>query len=202
MGLGEESAKGLGIDNPAPTNLINSSKTPTPTATVGPLSITQTKALLTQIGHSESGSNYASVNALNQLGKYRIGAKTLSDQGYIKPGAFEKFGNNAVNYPTSWTGKDGIVSKESFLLGNQTQEKVMQNSLNSNYQSLLSSGAIKSNDNPTKIAGLLSVSHSLGSDEANKWSRTGSGAAANGTSGSTYFNMGRYSVDILASFKK
>jgi len=199
--LGKESAKGAGVKNPAPTTSMNSANNPTPNTGIGPLNVRETKALLTQLGHSESGSKYGAVNKFNYLGKYQIGAAVLADQGYIKPGAFEKYGNNAVNYPTSWTGKDGILSKESYLTSDQTQEKVMQKLSTSNYKSLVSSGALKSNDDSATVAGMLSVSHLLGSNGAKNWAKTGSGADANGTTGSTYFNMGRYAVDVLADPK-
>jgi len=198
---GQEVSKGMGIDDPAPPSLIENESTPTPAAGIGSLNVTQTKALLTQIAHKESSSKYDAVNKSNYLGKYQIGAAVLTDQGYIKPGAFQKYGNNATNYPTSWTGKDGITSKESYLSATQTQEKIMQNLMKSNYKQLTRSGDIKSNDDPTKVAGMLSVSHLLGSSGASNWNKTGQGADANGTTGSTYYNMGRYSVDVLASAK-
>jgi hypothetical protein len=201
MSQGQEVSKGIGVDDPAPPSLMENVNTPTPTSGVGSLNVTQTKALMTQLGHKESSSKYDAVNKFNYLGKYQIGASVLTDQGYIKPGAFQKYGNNAVNYPTSWTGKDGITSKDSYLSASQTQEKVMQKLMSSNYKSLVSAGAIKSNDDPTKVAGMLSVSHLLGPTGANNWDKTGQGVDANGTTGSTYFNMGRYSVDMLSSTK-
>jgi hypothetical protein len=41
----------------------------------------------------------------------------------------------------------------------------------------------------------------LGPTGANNWNKTGQGIDANGTTGSTYFNMGRYSVDMLSTTK-
>lgn len=199
---GQEVSKGLGVDDPAPISAIENEKTPTPTSGTGTLNATQTKALMAQIAHKESGSNYSKVDKLNNLGKYQIGAADLQDQGYIKPGAYAKYGNNAVNYPTSWTGKDGITSKESFLSANQTQDRIMQKLMSTNYKSLIESGSLKSNDDPNKVAGMLSVSHLLGAKNASEWNKTGLGATANGTSGSAYYNMGRYSVEVLASSKK
>ena len=199
---GKNSAAGAGVKNPAPASLMEKDSTPTPTTGVGSLDATQTKALMTQLGHSESSSKYDAVNQYNYLGKYQVGAAVLSDQGYLKPGAFEKYGNNAVNYPSSWTGKDGITSKESFLSGGETQEKVMTNLLNTNYKSLVKSGTISKDDDPSTVAGMLSVSHLLGAGGTRTWNKTGSGADANGTTGSTYFNMGRYAVDVLATRKQ
>lgn len=198
---GKDSAKGAGVKNPAPPSLMDKTSTPTPSKGVGSLDVAQTKALMTQLGHSESSSKYDAVNQYNYLGKYQVGAAALSDQGYLKPGAYEKYGNKAVDYPSSWTGKDGITSKEGFLSAGETQEKVMTGLLDTNYKSLVKSGTITPNDDPSTVAGMLSVSHLLGAGGARKWTKTGSGADANGTTGSTYFNMGRYSVDVLASKK-
>jgi len=202
MSQGPEVSKGAGVVDPAPASLMKNQSMKAPGAGIGALSVTQTKALLTQLGHTESKNSYDLVNKSNYLGKYQIGANILADQGYIKPGAIQKYGDNAVNYPTSWTGKDGLTSKESYLSSTQTQEKIMQHSLNSNYKYLVNSGSIKQNDDPTTVAGILSVSHLLGAEGAKDWNATGSGVGNNGSTGSTYFNLGRYSVDVLASSKK
>ena len=188
------------VRKPADKSYMSRDDNPTPSAGVGPLDATQVKALKTQIAVSESGFNYGATEAArgNYLGKYQIGAAVLTDQNYIKPDAYAKYGTSAVNYPSSWTGKDGVTSKEAFLANPTAQEASMDRLLNSNYKTLTKIGAVNSSDDPATVAGMLSTSHLLGAGGAQTWRRTGTGADANNTSGTSYFNMGRYAVNVLA----
>lgn len=127
-----------------------------------------------------------------------MGAAVLADQGYIKRDALALYGNSAVNHPSSWRGKDGINSKEDFLANSGVQETAMLNLLNSNYSTLVNKQGIKSGDDQCTVAGMLSASHLLGAGGAMTWRKTGAGQDANNTSGTTYFNRGRYAVDVLA----
>ena len=45
---------------------------------------------------------------------------------------------------------------------------------------------------------MLAASHLIGAGGAKTWRNTGGGQDANGTTGTSYFNMGRYAVDVLA----
>jgi hypothetical protein len=74
----------------------------------------------------------------------------------------------------------------------------MDRLLQSNYSTLSRIGAVKSSDDTATVAGMLSTSHLLGAGGAQTWRRTGAGADANNTSGTSYFNMGRYAVNVLA----
>jgi hypothetical protein len=163
------------------------------------LTAIQTKALMTQIAFSESTFSYSSVNSLNYLGKYQIGAAVLVDQSYIKRDAFLLYGNKSVNYETSWTGKDGMNSKETFLRSDSIQEKSMFTLLKSNYSTLLRIGGIKEGDDQCTVAGMLTVAHLIGAGGAKKWRLSAAGGDANGVTGTTYYNMGRYAVDVLAA---
>jgi len=188
------------VRKPADKSYMSRDDNPTPSAGIGPLDATQVKALKTQIAVSESGFNYEATEAArgNYLGKYQIGGAVLSDQGYIKPDAYAKYGTAAVNYPSSWTGKDGVTSKDSFLANPTAQEASMDRLLQSNYKTLSKIGAVNSSDDSATVAGMLSTSHLLGAGGAQTWRRTGTGADANNTSGTSYFNMGRYAVNVLA----
>jgi hypothetical protein len=188
------------VRKPADKSYMSRDDNPTPSSGIGPLDATQVKALKTQIALSESGFNYGATEAArgNYLGKYQIGAAVLTDQEYIKPDAYKKYGTSAVNYPSSWTGKDGVTSKEAFLANPTAQEASMDRLLNSNYKTLSKIGAVNSSDDPATVAGMLSTSHLLGAGGAQTWRRTGTGADANNTSGTSYFNMGRYAVNVLA----
>ena len=68
-----------------------------------------------------------------------------------------------------------------------------------NYSNLRRIDAIKSEDNICTVAGMLSAAHLIGAGGAKKWRYSGSGSDANGTTATSYFNMGRYAVDVLAA---
>ena len=196
---GPVAAKGSGVKNPVNKSYFLRADNPNLSEGVGPLTPEQTKALITQIGWSESTWNYRAVNPLNYIGKYQTGAAALVDLGYIKRDAFQLYGNRAVNNPTSWTGRDGINSKEDYLNNGSVQEKVMMALLKMNYRTLQRIGAIKAGDDQCTVAGMLAAAHLIGAGGAKRWRETGGGADANGTTGTTYFNMGRYAVDVLAA---
>jgi hypothetical protein len=196
---GPKSAQGSGVKNPVNKSYLFRNDNPSLNEGVGPLSPDQTRALITQVGWSESSYNYRAENRLSYIGKYQTGAAALVDLGYIKRDAYQLYGNRAVNYTTSWTGKDGISSKEEYLNNGGVQEKVMIALLKMNYKTLQRIGAIKDSDDQCTVAGMLAVAHLIGAGGAKQWRLTGGGADANGTTGATYFNMGRYAVDVLAT---
>lgn len=196
---GPKDASKQGVTNPMNRSFMTRSDAPIVTEGIGPLTPEQTKALIQQTGWSESGCKYGVTNQLNFCGKYQFGAAALAELGYIKLDAFRLYGGNkSLNYPSSWTGKDGITSKDDFLGNGPVQEKAMIGLLKLNYNRLTRNGGIKTGDDQCTIAGMLSVAHLLGSTGAKNWRMTASGADANGTTGSKYFNRGRYAVDVLA----
>jgi hypothetical protein len=196
---GPKAAAAASVKNPVNRSYLIRADNPTPDEGIGPLTAVQTKALMTQIAWNESGYDYTKVEAArgNYLGKYQIGAAVLTDQGFIKRDAFALYGTSAVNYPASW--KNGITSKEDFLANPAVQEQVMTALLRSNYSALTRTSGLKNGDDICTVAGMLAASHLLGAGGANTWRKTAGGSDANGTTGSTYFNMGRYAVDVLAA---
>lgn len=196
---GPKDAANQGVTNPVNRSYMTRADAPVITEGIGPLTPLQTKALIQQTGWSESGCKYPVTNQLNYCGKYQMGAAALAEIGYIKIDAYRLYGGNkANNYPSSWTGKDGINSKEDFLNNGPVQEKAIIALFKLNYSRLLSVGGIKPGDDQCTIAGMLSVAHLLGASGAKKWRMTAGGADANGMTGSKYFNRGRYAVDVLA----
>jgi hypothetical protein len=198
-GAGPTAAQKQGVHNPVNKSYINRTDNPAPPGGVGPLNPAQTKALMTQLGWNESGFRYNIANQYNYLGKYQTGAAVLADQGYIKRDAYALYGNKAVDHVSSWTGKDGITSKDMYLNSAATQEKVMYNLLQSNYKTLVKIGAISPADDLCTVSGMLAASHLIGAGGAKTWRNTGGGQDANGTTGTMYFNMGRYAVDVLST---
>jgi len=169
-------------------------------STLPPLTEEQIQKLMDAIAAKESSSipggkqNYSAVNQYNYIGKYQFGAQALETLGYLKAGSSKTFGNNALNDPSNWTGKDGINSKESFFNSPQVQESIMFQNLKFNYGVLNNKNAITTNDSPERIAGLLASAHLLGAGGAIDLANGKDGQDGNKTSGSSYYNMGASAV--------
>lgn len=201
---GPASAKGKTVKNPVPSYYMKREDNPNPQGGIGPLSQFQVKCVLTQLAWNESHFNYSIVEVArgNFLGKYQIGAAALTDLGYIKKDYYKQYGSQAVNYDNSWLGKDGINTKQDFLNAHGVQETAMFNLVTSNYNTLVRNNGIKSGDDLCTVGGMLCVAHLLGAGGANTWRKTAGGSDANGTTGTTYFNMGRYAIDVLSTQNK
>ena len=168
---------------------------PDPTGTVGNLSKDQMTAYLAQIGKSESGGNYDTTNQLGYVGKYQFGYQALIDQGYVKSSVTS---NAQLSNPNSWTGKDGITDRTSWLGNGSVQESAMLTYTQTNYTRMVSNGAITADMPAEDVGGMLAASHLLGAGGANTWRKGGGGADANGTTGDTYFQKGKFAVSVLA----
>lgn len=169
-------------------------------STLPPLSVTQIRKLMDAIGFKESSSvaggrqNYTAENRLGYIGKYQFGAPALATLGYVKIPVGGKLTNDILNTDSSWTGKSGVSSKAQFLRATGVQETVMFENLKFNYNVLKRKGTLSSNDTAGKVAGLLSVSHLLGSGGAIAYASGNDGKDANGTSGATYYALGARAV--------
>ena len=168
---------------------------PDATGTVGNLSKDQMTAYLAQIGKSESGGNYDTTNQLGYVGKYQFGYQALIDQGYVKSSVTS---NAQLSNPNSWTGKDGITDRSAWLGNGSVQESAMLTYTQTNYTRMVSNGAITADMPPEDVGGMLAASHLLGAGGANTWRKGGGGADANGTTGDTYFQKGKFAISVLA----
>ena len=184
---------GTEVKSPAGTKDLRNQ--PVPTGTVGNLSKDQMTAYLAQIGKSESGGNYNTTNQLGYVGKYQMGYQALIDQGYVKSSVTS---NAQLDNPNSWTGKDGITDKSGWLGNGSVQESAMMSYTQTNYTAMVKNGAITADMPPEDVGGMLAASHLLGAGGANTWRKGGGGADANGTTGNTYFQKGKYAVSVLA----
>jgi hypothetical protein len=184
---------GSEVKSPAGTKDLRNQ--PDPTGTVGNLSKDQMTAYLTQIGKSESGGNYDTTNQLGYVGKYQFGYQALIDQGYVKSSVTS---NAQLSNPNSWTGKDGITDRSAWLSNGSVQESAMLTYTQTNYTRMVSNGAITADMPPEDVGGMLAASHLLGAGGANTWRKGGGGADANGTTGDTYFQKGKFAVSVLA----
>jgi hypothetical protein len=184
---------GSEVKSPAGTKDLRNQ--PDATSTVGNLSKDQMTAYLAQIGKSESGGNYDTTNQLGYVGKYQFGYQALIDQGYVKSSVTS---NAQLSNPNSWTGKDGITDRSAWLSNGSVQESAMLTYTQTNYTRMVSNGAITADMPPEDVGGMLAASHLLGAGGANTWRKGGGGADANGTTGDTYFQKGKFAVSVLA----
>lgn len=191
--VGPKNAQGSGTGTGKQAPVSAFIKQPEPPGGIGSLDQTEVKAYLAQVGHNESGGNYEAVNTLGYLGKYQMGAAALIDGGYVKPGTT----NSGLSNPNNWTGKDGIGNREDFLGNKEIQEINAYNYTVRNYNSLVRLGVINSSTTSEDAAGVLQVSHLLGPGGAKKWYAGQGGSDAYGTTGDTYYNLGRYSQQVL-----
>jgi Ca2+-binding RTX toxin-like protein/LysM repeat protein len=76
---------------------------------------------LNRLGARESGNDYQAVNKYGYLGKYQMGELSLIDTGY-----YINDGTKKNDWTETWTGKDGINSKEDFRNSPQAQENAIR----------------------------------------------------------------------------
>jgi hypothetical protein len=171
---------------------------PSPSAGIDRFGQLQVKAIMSMLGQALSGFSYRLVNGSDQLGKYQFSALQLYEQGYIKLSYYNQYGPAAVKYNYAWTGRDGMINANTWLLSGGIQEKAMFRLLASNYNYLTLGQIIKSSDNLCTAAGMLSVAHILGIDGARTWRATGQGKDPTGNTGGYFFSLGRYAIDVLS----
>lgn len=202
LDAGPSRAQGQPIKSKLPKSKIN--EQPLPVGGIGPLSVSEVRALMAQIGWKESAWNYSAINTVGYVGKYQFGAAALVDRGYIHRDYYIKHKNAALTIDNAWTGKNNINSRANWLSNPTIQEKTMYEQLVANYQQMTKNGAIKAGDDKCAIAGMLCVAHLLGPNRGTTaqagalgWRQTGTGADGYGTSGTDYYNFGRYAIDVL-----
>lgn len=205
---GPESGVGKAIQNPAPIqSLIDSAIAPaaieSTTANIAGLLAAQVKALLVQIGYSESYLNYSlSDTRLNRIGIYQIDRQLLKEYGYI---------SDTVNSSTGtiYTGKDGIKSSAEWLKSAAVQEKAMEQIIADYYKVMVARQGIKVGDDVCAVAGMLATAYffrgsertsttGLPPDEAKFWRQQGVQTNSLGINGVVAYNQGRYAIDVLS----
>ena len=203
--------KMLGMRRLAPDRV---NEQPDPVRAIQGFTLAETKALLAQIGKTESDGRYDSINpATGYVGKYQFGIAALIDRGYIKP-EYLKYGNQALTGVVTidgksvnvnpWRGENGINSLQDFLNAKELQETIMIQHAEANIKTMLANGALKTTDSTEVRAGMVAVAHLLGPNRGTDkrpgalgWRYTGQGQDANNTTGTDYFNYGRYAMQAL-----
>ena len=178
---------------------------PRETSGLGPLTAKQLTALKAQIAKSESNFNYQAVNSIYYMGKYQFGYQALQTFGYAKPNVTSNYQLASDGNGTYWTGKDGITSAALWLTSPDVQESAMNDLLQQNYAYLSShrdlngNPVVDSSSDPADVAGKLAICHLLGGHACVKWTDgQNTSSDAYGTTGTTYYNLGVYSVDVIA----
>lgn len=185
-------------------------KQPPATKEIGPLSKDDLTAYYAQIGQSESKVNanpegtglsngktgYECVNSIGYVGKYQFGYQALIDQGYVRS---DITNNSQLDDPNSWTGKNGISNKNSWLSNTVVQEQAMEVFTENNYERMVRSGAITADMPKEEISGMMATAHLLGATGAKNW-RAGVSVDtdAYGTTGDIYFQKGKYAVGQMS----
>jgi len=178
---------------------------PSESTGMGILTATQLTALKAQIAKSESNFDYKAVNSIYYMGKYQFGYLALITFGYAKSTTTANIQLYQDTTQQYWTGKDGITSAERWLNSPDVQEKAMNELLQQNYNILAKrpdlngNPIVDSDSEPADVAGKLAICHLLGAGACVKWTNgQNSGADANGTTGTTYYNLGAYSIKVIA----
>lgn len=205
--LGIADAESKKVTGAAPASLMKDPNAPNHPNGFGNglLSPDQAKALSVQLAYNESRNNYEPdpPNPYGYVGKYQMGAAALVDAGYIKPSAYEqrdrsKNPNDVLNDNNAWTGKDGVYSKSGFVGSPAAQENAHVINTENIIRTGLKSGYISKSDDAATTGGKIMAAHLLGVSGAKKWLQTGEGQDAFGSTGSAYYNRGRYAVNVLA----
>ena len=192
--LGIVGALDTGLNDPADTSIMKDPNTAQSLEGIGRLTPMQVTGLKAQLAKNESNSNYKAEVAGQGLGKYKISAQMLADHGYLKQDSVAVQGNDAINIPGNWTGKDSISNKDDFKNSPAIQEKTIDQILKNNFKILQRIGGLLENDSQQTQAGMLAVSYFLGTDKAKIWREKNDNQDA-----IRYYNIGRYGVEVLAA---
>lgn len=204
----------------APRTLLTSNVAPRTTSLskfdndVITLNSFEIRCVMLQVAYMESDSNSAAVFG-DRLGQYHISEYVLKKYGYKDD--------------LGWTGLDGIDTETLFLETPAIQDKIMMMFFDDNYPKLIQTGAIRTNDTKSTIAGMLAVSYqfqdvenpNIGANDkvannilaeirqqsnynynaikAQIWRDNGGQQDTLGRSAGLFFNAGKYAIQNLAA---
>jgi hypothetical protein len=143
--------------------------------------------------HESKGSgDYHALNRLGYIGRYQFGAPALADQGYVRKGTT----NKDLKHPESWTGKNGIVSRDAWFANPKEQDAAMRENTSRNFKYLRHKGTLRNDSDKNHVAGALMAAHLKGAGGANQYIKSGIVTAdANGTTIASYYKYGFASLD-------
>lgn len=152
---------------------------------VGPLQGQDWENYKNKLGQRESGNNYSSVNTIGFCGRWQMGSPALQDLGYVNKGVSTR----ALRNPSSWTGKDGISSRDAFLQNTKVQDNCILKFTQANYKSLLRLKVIDKGTPKDQVAGFLAAAHLKGPGGARDFKNGKDNKDAYGSATSEYYNM-------------
>ncbi|ASV44619.1 baseplate hub + tail lysozyme [Agrobacterium phage Atu_ph04] len=158
--------------------------------TVGPMTQSQWDSFRNWLLQRESSGNYKAVNRFGFCGGYQFGGPALQDLGYARPGTSTR----SLAIDSSWTGKNGASSRDSFLGNSNLQDQVCLEWFKILYKRILSSGIVSKESSPAHVGGMLAVAHLLGPGGARDLKNGVNGNDANGTSAQSYYDAGAAAV--------
>lgn len=168
-------------------------KQPLPQNTIGNLSKDELQAYMAQIGYSESSGNYQISNSQGYQGKYQLGSNALQDVGFVKPGTPQT--QEALSNPNNWIGGAGKPANlQEFLNNPDIQEQAMFDYTKKNYTALKNLGLVNNDSSSEVVSGYMAGAHLGGANGVANWAKGGlDHADSNGSTISSYFQLGRYS---------
>ena len=95
---------------------------------ISPLTL-QDRVFFNALAHRESDNNPRKINKYGYIGKYQFGEEALVALGY-----YNRDGTRKNDWIGTWTGKDGIFSKEDFLNNSVVQDKAVKQLATLNWQ--------------------------------------------------------------------
>lgn len=151
-----------------------------------PLIQSDVNTILNAIGSEVSSNNYSKIGEDNELGKYQFTAATLINLGYVKRPTDGLVDNTILDNNEYWTGKNGIVSKTSFLNSSNIQEQIAQEQFKRIYDTLVRQGKVKETDDRAIVGGLIASGFIVGTKNADKLDKK----TTAGEKARTYFTLG------------
>lgn len=201
---GITAASGKAVEQPTcPAEYLAKTTTYNPSGNFGAktpnFSQRQAKAMMAELGYFESKFDYSYTSEDgSRIGKYAVDAQYLAEAGYIKPDSIKQYAGKTLSNANSWTGRDGIASKDDFFSSPNVQDSIQYKEFSDNYTKLVANNGIKSDDDVCTAAGMLFVAHQMRStDKAIQWRKSGSVVDDLKRDGAIYYNQGRYAIDIL-----
>lgn len=156
-----------------------------------PLKESDVTVLLSAIANKLSEGNITKEGENGELGLYQITPASLISLGYLRRPSGGIVDETTADDENSWTGKDGIRNKDSFLNSSSIQEIAMLSLVQKNYNTLVRLGKITDNTSVPIVAGLIASSHIVGPKNADKFDKKDT----YGTKARDFFYIGNSSLN-------
>ena len=141
-----------------------------------PLVPTDLNKIFSYLGKQLSNNDYAKEGEYGELGKYQFTVSNLIDLGFISYSFVSDvpIGKALLESSNNWTGKSGITSKKTFLASKKIQDDSVLVFAKDNYDTMVTNGKIKPDDDAAFVAGLIATAHIIGPNYADNLDRKNS----------------------------